>query len=142
MPLYPSRELEIIRLAQDVSTGLVANRDQFPAPPATPEEIDKALAAYNAARETAKAGAAEAAKGLALKEEALNSLSELVKADIQYAESMTRKDGSKLQSLGWGPAGTARSTMRVRAKWPPSRSWRRGRTRSSSAGSNPSTAAR
>ena len=53
MPLYPSRELEIIRLAQDVSTGLVANRDQFPAPPATPEEIDKALAEKVKAQEEA-----------------------------------------------------------------------------------------
>ena len=103
MATYPVRELEIVRLAQDVSIGLAAHREQFPAPPAPSDELDRALAAYNTARENAKAGAASAAEGAAQTKEALKALSELVKADIKYAESMARGDQSRLAVLGWGP---------------------------------------
>jgi hypothetical protein len=82
MAKYPLRELEILRLAQDVSIGLVAHREDFPAPPAGADEIDRALAAYDEARESARKGAAEAATGAALKDQALAELSKLVKADI------------------------------------------------------------
>src|SRR6266404_5953595 len=60
MANFPLREPEIARLAHDVSSGLTANKDTFPSPPVAPEEIDKALVAYNSAREAAITAAAGA----------------------------------------------------------------------------------
>lgn len=72
--VFPERELEIIRLAEDVSTGLLARREDFPAPPAQPDEIDNAVAAYHEARETAKTASATAARSFAAKEQALTTV--------------------------------------------------------------------
>lgn len=105
---FPTRELEVVRLAQDVSIGLAANSAAFPAPPAGPEQIDGAIAKYNAEREAAIAASANAVQGTASKNDALNELTRLLKADIRYAESMTRGDPSKLQLIGWGPPRSRR----------------------------------
>lgn len=107
--LFPERELEIIRLAEDVSTGLLAQREDFPAPPAPPDEIDHAIAAYNQARDAAKTASATAARNFAAKEQALSTVVELIKADVKYAESMVRGDQAKLQALGWN--GRRKSTI-------------------------------
>jgi hypothetical protein len=99
---FPSRELEITRLAEDVAKGLRANGDAFPAPPVSPEAIDQALEDYNTARDAAIAASAHAADGTKAKEKALDALAELVKTDLRYAETTTSLDAAKLRLLGWG----------------------------------------
>ena len=41
---YPSREAEILRLANDIAAGLAAHTEVFPAAPFSPEELEQALA--------------------------------------------------------------------------------------------------
>jgi hypothetical protein len=100
--MFPERELEVIRLAQDLVKGLADHNEDFPAPPFSAEEIGQRLTAYDAARQSAKAGEASASKGYVLKDQALHAVIEAVKADIKYAESMARGNEAKLQDLGWG----------------------------------------
>jgi len=102
MARFPISEAEITTLAQDLIHGLSAYAEDFPAPPVAPAELETALAAYVTARETATAGAAAAAQGTAAKEEALQALTDLMKAVIRYAENTVAFDDGKLQLLGWG----------------------------------------
>jgi hypothetical protein len=100
---FPSRELDIVRLAQDVANGLAANPETFPAPPASAERLLETVGKYNAARDAALAAQATAVKGTASKNEALEELAGLVKSNLRYAESVSRDDPSRLQLIGWGP---------------------------------------
>ena len=100
---FPRRELDIVRLAQDVANGFTANPDTFPAPPASPERLLEAVGQYNAARDASIAATATAVQGTASKSDALDELAGLLKADLRYAESMSNGDSSKLHLIGWGP---------------------------------------
>ncbi len=102
MARFPQTEAEVAALAQDIIAGLTAHTEDFPAPPAAPAELQTALAEYVAAREAAIVGAAAAAQGTAAKDDALQGLMDLMKADLRYAENVTRFDDGKLQLLGWG----------------------------------------
>ncbi len=102
MANFPYREPDIVRLAQDIATGLAAHTDVFPSPPASPDDINQALTAYNSAREAAIVASANARQGTAAKDEAIRSLMDLMRADLRYAESTSRSDDGKLQLLGWG----------------------------------------
>lgn len=105
---FPSRELDVVRLAQDVANGLTANPEAFPAPPASAEQLLETVGAYHAARDAAIAGTANAVQGTAGKNKILKDLAELVKANLRYAESLSRSDPSKLQLIGWGPPRSRR----------------------------------
>lgn len=100
---FPSRELDVVRLAQDVASGLTANPEAFPAPPAPAERLLEAVGKYNSARDVAIAAQASSLQGTASKNEALEELSELLKSNLRYAESVSRRDPSRLQLIGWGP---------------------------------------
>ena len=102
MASFPYREPDIVRLAQDIATGLATHTEVFPSPPASPDDIAQALAAYNTARDAAILASANARQGTAAKDEALRTLMDLMKADLRYAESTSRSDDGKLQLLGWG----------------------------------------
>ncbi len=45
---YPSREADILRLANDIAAGLAAHTEVFPAAPFSPEELEQALAEHDA----------------------------------------------------------------------------------------------
>ncbi len=110
---FPNRELAIVQLAKDVARGFTENPDLFPAPPAPPEVIDQALAAWDAARNDGIAAAAGARDGMGRKQEALNTLTALLRADVRYAESMANGEGGKLQKIGWAPRRKATRTEPV-----------------------------
>jgi hypothetical protein len=102
MARFPFSEAEVAALAQDMIGGLTTYAEDFPAPPVPAAELQAALAAYVTAREGAVAGSAAAAQGTAAKDEALQNLSDLMKADIRYAENSTKFDDGKLRLIGWG----------------------------------------
>ena len=103
MSALPNRELEIVRLAQDIALGLVAKREKYSAPPVAPDGIDRALATYEEAREVAKTGSASAASGLARKEQAVEALYDIIKLDTKYIEIVANGDQGELKAFGWGP---------------------------------------
>jgi hypothetical protein len=111
--MFPERELEIIRLAEDVAKGFAEQRQDFPAPPFSAEEIGQRLSTYQAAREVAQQDRAREARSFALKNEALRAVVEAAKAAIKYAESMAGREPAKLRMLGWGPRRSPGSNAAV-----------------------------
>ncbi|MEX0692731.1 MAG: fibronectin type III domain-containing protein [Gemmatimonadales bacterium] len=99
---FPHRELEVVQLANDMSRGLAANADVFPAPPTTAQAIDEALAAYNTAREASVAAQGRAKARTRAKKKALTDLAGMLRSGVKYAESVANKDTSKLRLVGWG----------------------------------------
>jgi len=102
MARFPKSEAEVAVLAQRIIHGLTANPEDFPTPPVVPDELQTALAEYIAARDAAATSAAAAAQGTAAKDEALQVLTDQMKADLRYAENTHNYDHGKLRLLGWG----------------------------------------
>lgn len=99
---FPHREAEVLRLARDLAAGLKAYGEVFPNPPVGPEELEAALAKVNATREAVISAQAQRSQGIAAKDEAVEEMVDLMKADIRYAENTVRGDDGKLQLIGWG----------------------------------------
>jgi hypothetical protein len=101
MPRFPTRESDVDSLAQRIISGLRDNAEDFPSPPISVDELDASLNAY-----TEKVDAvvqAQSAAGVAVDEkaEALEKLTDEMKAVLRYAEDTVNYDGSKLRNLGW-----------------------------------------
>ena len=109
MAKFPRREDGIVALAGEMSAGLTANPTVYPAPPVAPLDLETAMGTYIAAREAAVAEAAAAEQATTTKEEALEGLTDAMKADLRYAENTVDFDDDKLKLLGWGgrKAGTS-----------------------------------
>jgi hypothetical protein len=99
---FPKQEPLIAALANDIATGLTNNPEEFPSPPVSPDELRTALTEYLAKREAAMEAAAAAEEGTAAKDEVLDNLTDLMKANLRYAENTTRCDSGKLKRIGWG----------------------------------------
>lgn len=102
MARFPIKEAEIASLAGTVIAGLGTEKDDFPSPPASPDELQNALHAYHAALTAAVGAAAQAREATAAKDKALAVLVDLVKSDLRYAENHVRGNHAKLNGLGWG----------------------------------------
>jgi hypothetical protein len=100
---FPTHEPDIIRQALDVAKGLEDNKDVFPAPPTSPEDLRKAVADYATAHDQAVADAAKGMSSTAAKEAALQVAERLTKGLLRYGEDVARGDATKLSLLGWGP---------------------------------------
>lgn len=109
MAQFPSKEAEIAALARQMVSGLEANDATYPNPPVEPKDLDEALEAYLTTREDATAARAEASQAVAVKDEALQALTDAMKADLRYAENTVDFEDEPLRLLGWGgrKAGTS-----------------------------------
>ncbi len=102
MAQFPRTEPQVIVLAQDMAAGLAANAAVYPAPPVAPADLQTAMAAYITARDAAVAAAAAAEQATAAKNEALQALTDDMKADLRYAETTVDYDDDQLKLIGWG----------------------------------------
>ena len=102
MAQFPRTEPQVIVLAQDMAAGLAANAAVYPAPPVAPADLQTAMAAYITARDAAVAAAAAAEQATAAKNEALQALTDDMKADLRYAETTVDYDDDQLNLIGWG----------------------------------------
>lgn len=102
MAQFPIKEAEIVTLASDMAAGLAANAAVYPAPPVAPADLQTAMAAYITARDAAVAAAAAAEQATAAKNEALQALTDDMKADLRYAETTVNYDDDQLKLIGWG----------------------------------------
>ena len=109
MARFPRTEPETLALAQAMITGLGANPLVYPAPPVAPLDLGTAAAAYSTARSDAVAAEAAAAAAITAKDEALQTLTDDMKADLRYAELTVAFDNAQLMLIGWGgrAAGTS-----------------------------------
>jgi hypothetical protein len=98
---FPKSEAKIAALAQRIIHGLSSGAEDFPSPPAGPEELQAALAAYVAAKNATVTAEKAAAASYGAKDDALEDLVDLMKADIRYAELTARNDNQKLKQIGW-----------------------------------------
>jgi hypothetical protein len=99
---FPYREPEILRLATDIAAGLAANPEEFPAAPYSPEDLEKALGVHDDNREAQRMSRAAAMQATAAKGESLETIADMSKSVLRYAENHTRGDDGTLRLLGWG----------------------------------------
>ena len=102
MAQFPRTEPQVIVPAQDMAAGLAANAAVYSAPPVAPADLQTAMAAYITARDAAVAAAAAAEQATAAKNEALQALTDDMKADLRYAETTVNYDDDHLKLIGWG----------------------------------------
>jgi len=102
MAHFPSREAEVLALAQELMSGLTGYSDIYPAPPIIPQELDTAISEYTATRDAAVVAQATAEQATAAKDEILQTLIDDMRADLRYAENTVDYDDEKLKLLGWG----------------------------------------
>ena len=102
MARFPSREAEVFALAQGMMSGLAANAAVYPSPPVTVAELGAAFGAYMTANSAAVAAQAAAEQATAAKDEALQTLTDGMRADLRYAENTVNFDDDQLKLIGWG----------------------------------------
>lgn len=101
MALFPKREAEILALAEALKTGLQANTALFPSPPVSWILINLKKNFYYSRRDVALAVAANAETAFTAKSDALDALTDAMKADLRYAENTVNFDDEKLNLIGW-----------------------------------------
>ncbi len=118
MARFPSKEAEVLVLAQELTTGLTANAATFPSPPVVPDappptpSLTLMTSEYTTARDAAVAAAAAAEQATTTKDEALQALVDAMKDDLRYAENTVDFDDDKLKLLGWG-GRKARTSLEI-----------------------------
>jgi len=98
---FPLKESSISMLASRVSAGLSSNPDVFPAPPATPAQIQTTLDALQKAYDDLTGARAALEGALKAKDELFAQLCDCVKTDLRYAENTVKFSDEKLKLLGW-----------------------------------------
>ena len=101
MPRFPTRDPEILELAQSIAAGLVNSAADFPAPPVAVADIRAALDAAKTALFDVVAARAASEGATVAKQAAIAELSRLMRADLRYAEDAVRYNDAKLTALGW-----------------------------------------
>jgi len=101
MARFPRSEAEILALAQELVTGLSNNVAVYPSPPISVMDMATTISAYATAKNTAIAAQAAAEQATSDKEEALEDLTDAMKAEIRYAENTVNYDDDKLKLIGW-----------------------------------------
>lgn len=102
MPRFPQAEPEIAALARRIISGLGTAAEDFPNPPVPTDELQRALDEYEKAKDDALVADGKSREMFALKDEALEQLTDAMRADIRYAENTARHDPERLRRLGWG----------------------------------------
>lgn len=101
MPRFPKREAEVAALARRLIVGFTDATEDFPNPPIPVDALQEALNAYNAAKDAAIAADSAAKETYATKDDALEELTDRMKANIRYAEDAAKKNTEKLTQIGW-----------------------------------------
>lgn len=101
MPRFPKKEADIVALAERLWWGLWDNRLVYPQPPVHPIWLRIKSMICLARRNDFIAAKAAAEQAVTVKNEALEDLTEAMKADIRYAENTVNFDDNKLKLIGW-----------------------------------------
>ncbi len=101
MARFPSKEAEVVALAEAMITGFTANAVLYPAPPVAVLDLTTAKTAYITALNAAIAAKAAAEAATTTKDDALENLTDAMKSDIRYAENTVDFDDNKLKLIGW-----------------------------------------
>lgn len=102
MPAFPTKEAEIIALAQTIAAGLAANTTTFPTPPVTVTALNAHISDYLMSRDAIIAAAAALKTMHDDKDVHLSELKQMMKDEIGYAETVAHGDDATLSLIGWG----------------------------------------
>jgi len=101
MGKFPSRQVEVVALAESVVQGLTGNPAVFPNPPVPPAVMMVDLLAVVQAHDEAVAAMAAADQKIEAKNEKLAVLVKKMKDNLRYAENTVDYDDDFLKLLGW-----------------------------------------
>ena len=101
MARFPSKQAEIVALAEAMITGFTDNATLYPGPPVDPVHLTMEKDAYITAANAAIAAAAAAEAATSSKDDALEDLIGAMKSDLRYAENTVNFDDEKLKLIGW-----------------------------------------
>ena len=102
MARFPSREADVVALAQNMVTGLADNPGMYPSPPVAPADLQAVLNLFTTLSDEAVAARAAAEQVTETKQAGLDELNDAMKADLRYAEDAVDYDDAKLALLRWG----------------------------------------
>jgi len=112
MARFPTKEADVFALTQEMMSGLAANVAVYPSSPATVTDLATAFSAYLSAKNAAVAAQAAAEQATAAKDDALQRLTDGMKADLRYAENTVNFDDDQLKIIGWG-GHSARTSLQA-----------------------------
>ncbi|MGF1453366.1 MAG: fibronectin type III domain-containing protein [Opitutales bacterium] len=101
MATFPTAESDVVDLARRVAQGLETHADLFPTPPLSPGEINIAVDALLKARQRQSKAQRELDAARAERETVAEQLAERTKLVLNYAETHSAYDDSKLRLIGW-----------------------------------------
>jgi len=99
---FPRSEADIAALAELVVQGLEQGAEDFPSPPVPAPDLRGKMAVVQAARAAAVTAESAFKEQHALKDEAIEDLTDSLKANLKYAEYAVRDQPERLAKLGWG----------------------------------------
>ncbi len=100
MATFPTRESDIVVLAQAIIQGLATQTGPFTKPPHSAKEIQAELNAYFGLRDALAALQAQAAEATTAKQGGLASLTDAMKAVLRYVENAAASE-EQLAHFGW-----------------------------------------
>lgn len=100
MARFPSREAEILALAQSIITGMAENPD-FPSSPISTSDLRNLRDAFISASDSQVVAKAAAEQATETKQAALEELIAAMKTILHYAEDAVHGNNAKLSAIGW-----------------------------------------
>lgn len=101
MPTFPTREADILELAENMINGMAENPD-FPSPPLSTSDLRNLRDAFLSARNTQLIKKAEAEQATESKAEALDAFTFGMRTVLHYSEDAVHDNDAKLSAIGWG----------------------------------------
>jgi hypothetical protein len=101
MPTFPTKEAEVVALAEAMIAGYTAHAAEFPS--VTVLDLQTALSGYQTDKSGQDDARAQAKIATETKEATLEDLVELMKNDLKLSEVDVTDDPEKLALIGWGP---------------------------------------
>lgn len=105
MPTFPTKELEVVALANSMIAGYTANPGDFPSidPLVELVALQAALDTYQADKVSQEAAKSQAQIATVTKTSTLDALAELMRNDLKLSEVDVAASPEKLTEIGWGP---------------------------------------
>jgi len=105
MPTFPTKEAELVALAEAMIAGYTAHPADFPSidPLTDLVALQAALDGYQTDRQSQLDSRAQAKISTQTKSTTLDALTELMNNDLKLSEVDVAADPTKLTQIGWGP---------------------------------------
>ncbi len=100
MATFPTREPDIVALAQSIIQGLADHADQFPKSPYGNQELQGSLEAFFGLRDALTRSQAKVTENLTAKNAGLEELTDRMKAVLRYIEHAAENE-EQLAYFGW-----------------------------------------